>query len=174
MLDDTREPRAPESPAPAAVDGSAAERVASAIGNDAFAQVAQQGAGILPSGRAHPDVEAAIARTRGGGQPLDARSRERFGDALGDSLTDVRVHTDDAADALATSVSARAFATGSDVYFARDEYQPGSSGGERLLAHELTHVAQQRGGAASGPLVVSNPGDALETEADEVADELAH
>jgi hypothetical protein len=43
----------------------------------------------------------------------------------------------------------------------------------RLLAHELAHVVQQRGAPSSGPLTVSNPGDALETEADAVADELA-
>jgi hypothetical protein len=159
------EPRVPE-------DLAAARRLASVVGNESFGRIAREGAGILPDGRAHPDVEDALARTRGGGSELDSGARDRFGQGLGDSLDDVHVHTDDTADALARSVSARAFTTGSDVYFAHDEYKPGSSDGEQLLAHELTHVAQQRGAPESGPLVVSQPGDALEAEADEAAGDL--
>jgi hypothetical protein len=149
-----------------------AERLASSIGNQAFGALAREGAGILPDGRAHPDVESTIAQTRGAGSSLDAGARERFGDGLGDSLGDVRVHTDETADALARSVSARAFTTGSDLYFAKGEYSPGSSGGDRLLAHELSHVVQQRGAPSSGPLTVSEPGEPLEVEADRAADEL--
>jgi Domain of unknown function (DUF4157) len=148
------------------------ERVASALGNQAFSVLAREGAGILPDGRAHPDVEAVIGRTRGGGGGLRSDAREHFGAQLGDSLADVRVHTDETADALARAVSARAFTTGSDVYFARGEYRPGSNDGNRLLAHELTHVVQQRGAPTSGPLVVSQPGEPLEAEADRSADEL--
>jgi hypothetical protein len=145
------------------------EQLASDVGNRAFGVLAREGAGILPDGRAHPDVEAAIARTRGGGQALDPATREQVAPNVGDELADVRVHTGPEADALTRSVSARAFTTGSDVYFAEGEYQPKTSEGEQLLAHELTHVAQQRGAATSGPLVVSQPGDALEAEADAVS-----
>ena len=101
-----------------------------------------------------------------------AAVQQRLEPSLGD-LSDVTVHTDDTADALNRSVSARAFATGTDVYFARGEYNPGSSDGDHLIAHELAHVVQQRGAASSGPLTVSQPGDAMETEADSVADQLA-
>jgi hypothetical protein len=59
-----------------------------------------------------------------------------------------------------------------NVYFAKDQYKPGSSEGQELIAHELTHVVQQRGASASGPLQVSQPGDALEHEAEAAADEL--
>ena len=97
--------------------------------------------------------------------------RSRFEGELG-PLHDVTVHTDDTSDQLNRSVSARAFATGTDVYFAKGEYNPGSADGDRLIAHELAHVVQQRGAANSGPLTVSQPGDALETEADSVADSL--
>jgi hypothetical protein len=148
------------------------ERVATDVGNQAFSAFARDGGGILPDGRAHPDVEAAIARTRGGGGSLAADTRAAIEPHLGDSLDDVRVHTDGTADSLARSVSARAFATGSDVYFARGEYRPGTSEGDRLLAHELSHVVQQRGAAASGPLLVSQPGDAYEVEADRAADDI--
>jgi Domain of unknown function (DUF4157) len=151
---------------------AATQRLASTVGNQAFGALARQGAGILPDGRAHPDVENAISLSRGSGQQLDQGSRERIGEPLGDPLDDVRVHTDEQADQLAQSVSARAFTTGSDVYFARGEYSPGSSGGQELLAHELTHVVQQRDASSSGPLQVSQPQDALETEAEATADEL--
>jgi hypothetical protein len=161
-----REPEAPER------HGGDPARLASAVGNRAFgAMLGRVGEGILPNGTAHPDVEAMIARTRGGGTSLDAGSRRRASETLGDSLDDVRVHHDETADTLARSVSARAFTTGSDVYFAKGEYQPGSSGGEQLLTHELAHVVQQRDAPTTGPLTVSMPGDALETEAEAIADE---
>lgn len=148
---------------------SAPERLASSMGNQAFTTLARQGSGILPDGRAHPDVEQTIARTRGGGSSLDAGVANQMGPKLGDDLSDVRVHTDDTADNLANSVSARAFTTGSDIYFARGEYNPGSGSGDKLLAHELSHVVQQRGAPTSGPLQVSEPGDALEVQADEAS-----
>ena len=156
-------------------------RLASAIGNQGFASTlgrsplardAQQGDGINPDGTVHGDVQSTIDSTRGGGTSLDAGVASRLSGDLGD-LSDVRVHTDDTADKLNNAVSARAFATGTDVYFAQGEYNPGSSEGDRLIAHELAHVVQQRGAGASGPLTVSQPGDAIEREADDVADRIA-
>jgi hypothetical protein len=158
-----------QAPQEAESETAPAQRLASNVGNQAFAALARQGAGIMPDGRAHPDVEHTIAQTRGGGQALDSSTRHTVGGALGDPLNDVRVHTDDTADRLANSVAARAFTTGSDVYFAKGEYQPGSSEGNRLLAHELSHVVQQRGAPTEGPLTVSQPGDALEHEADQAS-----
>jgi hypothetical protein len=150
------------------------QQLASSLGNQGFGQLARQGAGIMPDGRAHPQVESAIAATRGSGHKLDEGSREKIGTPLGDSLDDVRVHTDEKADALANSVSARAFTTGNDVYFKQGEYSPGSSDGQQLLAHELTHVVQQRGASTSGPLQVSQPSDSLEAEAEAAAGELTN
>ena len=141
----------------------------SGVGNRAFARHVD---GILPSGQVHPAVQSEINASRGGGASLDGGVQDRFSDSLGD-LSDVRVHTDDTADQLNRSVSARAFATGSDVYFARGEYNPGSAAGDKLIAHELAHVVQQRGAPSSGPLTVSTPGDSLETEAEQVADQIA-
>jgi hypothetical protein len=146
------------------------ERLSSAIGNRAFARfAAEPGAGILQGGVVHPDVQAAIAQLKGQGGPLHAPIRDRLSESLGDELADVRVHTDDTANELNRSVSARAFATGSDIFFAQGEYQPESTSGERLIAHEAVHVVQQRGAATDGPLTVSEPGDALEREADELS-----
>ena len=173
--DHERERRRSHDPsAPEPIEDAAAplHELASDVGNRAFtASVARQGGGILPSGHVHPDVQDAIGATRGSGASLDARLQDRYAPTLGD-LSDVRVHTDDTADALNRSVSARAFATGTDVYFARGEYNPGSPDGDRLIAHELAHVVQQRGAPSGAPLAVSEPGDALEREADAVADSV--
>jgi hypothetical protein len=125
----------------------------------------------MPDGTVHSEVQSTIDATRGGGSSLDAGVAERLSGSLGD-LSDVRVHTDETADKLNRSVSARAFATGSDVYFAGGEYSPGSAAGDKLIAHELAHVVQQRGSSASGPLNVSQPGDAMEREAESVADQI--
>jgi hypothetical protein len=167
-------------PEPAREERSPMAQLASDVGNQAFsstlgrsplAREAEQGAGILADGTVHADVQSTIESTRGAGTDLDGGVASRLSGSLGD-LSDVRVHTDDTADQLNRSVSARAFATGTDVYFAKGEYDPGSAAGDKLIAHELAHVVQQRGAAASGPLGVSQPGDAMEQEADAVADQL--
>jgi Domain of unknown function (DUF4157) len=170
-IEEYERPRAPE---PQQDEPAAPlHELASDIGNHAFTDtIAREAAGILPGGEVHPAVHDSIANTRGGGTSLDSGVQERLSDSLGD-LSDVRVHTDDTADRLNRSVSARAFATGTDVYFARGEYNPGSAAGDKLIAHELAHVVQQRGAPSSGPLTVSEPGDAMETEADSVADRIA-
>jgi Domain of unknown function (DUF4157) len=155
-------------------DTANVERLAAAVGNQAFGVIAraQEGAGILPDGTAHPDVAAAIARRRGYGEPLEQGIRDEFAGKLGDAFHDVRVHNDGEADAIARSVSANAFTTGADVYFAAGQYKPESQEGKELIAHELAHVVQQRGASASGPLSVSQPGDSMEREADSVADRI--
>jgi uncharacterized protein DUF4157 len=169
-IEEHERPRAPE---PEADPAAPLHELASNIGNRAFSEtVAREASGVLPSGEVHPAVQNTISNTRGSGSSLDTGVQERFSDSLGD-LSDVRVHTDDTADRLNRSVSARAFATGTDVYFAKGEYSPGSQSGDKLIAHELAHVVQQRGAPSSGPLTVSQPGDALETEADSVADKIS-
>jgi hypothetical protein len=68
---------------------------------------------------------------------------------MGADFGNVRVHTDAQADALNQSPGAQAFTIGGDVVYRQGAYDPGSASGQRLLAHELTHVVQQ-GGAAAG------------------------
>ncbi|MDP2710028.1 MAG: DUF4157 domain-containing protein [Solirubrobacteraceae bacterium] len=161
----------PDAELPPAPAPSPAESVASSVGNRAFGQLIGRtpGDGIMAGGVVHPDVASTIATSNGSGHTLDDGARERLAPHVGDSLSDVRVHTDPTADALARSVSARAFTTGTDVYFAAGEYRPGTKDGDSLLAHELTHVTQQRGAPMTGSLSVSQPGDAMETAADSVA-----
>ncbi|NEQ97270.1 MAG: DUF4157 domain-containing protein [Cyanothece sp. SIO2G6] len=90
--------------------------------------------------------EQELNAARGGGQALTPELQTQMGQAMGTDFSGVRVHTDGRSDALNQSVGARAFTTGQDVFFKQGEYQPGSRGGQELIAHELTHVVQQSGG----------------------------
>ncbi|MFT3771449.1 MAG: DUF4157 domain-containing protein [Minicystis sp.] len=97
----------------------------------------------------------------GGGRPLDAPMRAYFEPRFGFDLSEVRIHTDTRAEASAQAVNALAYTAGQDIVFNRGEYAPGTAGGRRLLAHELTHVLQQRrgDGPALRALVQRAPGD---------------
>ena len=88
----------------------------------------------------------AVRSSLDAGESLPAASREEFGAALGADLTDVRVHTGQRAAESASALGARAYTVGTDVAFAEGAYVPHTAEGERLLAHELTHVVQQRTG----------------------------
>jgi hypothetical protein len=113
--------------------------------------------------------ESAIHSMRGGGSPLDEGVRERMEGALGTSFADVRVHSDSQSAALNRGLSSKAFTTGSDVFLGASA----SPADDRLLAHELTHVVQQRSMAGSGGgMQVGAAGDAYEQEADAVARKL--
>src|SRR3954451_1542796 len=157
------------------VERAPGAELASSVGNRAFGNVIsrmEDGEGILPSGVAHPAIESAIAAARGGGSPLEASLASSFSGRLGHAVDDVRVHTDSTAAALTRAVSARAFATGTDIFFAPGEYQPGSPAGRELIAHEVAHTDQQRGAPLNGPPLVSNRGEPLEVQADGVAGQL--
>lgn len=106
----------------------------------------------------------------GGGQPLEEPVRTDMEGRLGHSFSDVRVHTGDAAHDSATSVNANAYTVGSNIVFQRDKFDPGSDAGRTMLAHELTHVVQQRSGPVDGTATgtgvrVSDPSDRFEREA---------
>jgi hypothetical protein len=102
-------------------------------------------------------------------QPLDAGVRSRMESAFGESFGDVRVHTGEQAGEVAGELDARAFTHGRDIYFREGEYNPSTREGQELLAHELTHVVQQRGGSAARGAAVGTAGDTFEQEADETA-----
>ena len=90
-------------------------------------------------------MESAIQRNRSGGQALGDGVRSSMEQAFGADFGGVKVHTDTESDSLNQSLQARAFTTGQDIFFRQGEYQPESSQGTELLAHELTHVVQQNG-----------------------------
>lgn len=79
-----------------------------------------------------------------GGRGLDENERSFFEPKIGYDFSQVKVHTDAAANESARAVNALAYTTGNDIVFASGKYQPGTNEGKRLLAHELTHVVQQK------------------------------
>jgi hypothetical protein len=106
----------------------------------------------------------------GGGQPLDPGVRADMEARLGHDFGDVRVHHDARAEESAKAVNAHAYTVGSDIVFQRDRYDPSSETGRVTLAHELTHVVQQRSGpvdgtVAPGGIRLSDPSDRFELEA---------
>jgi hypothetical protein len=106
----------------------------------------------------------------GGGQPLDPGVRADMEARLGHDFGDVRVHHDGRAEQSARAVNAHAYTVGPDIVFQRDRYDPSSEAGRVTLAHELTHVIQQRSGPvdgteAPGGIRLSDPSDRFEREA---------
>ena len=91
----------------------------------------------------NPHLESQIQSLKGGGQPLSENDRTYFEPRFGRDFSQVRVHTDTQAVEAAQAVNARAFTFGQDVIFGTGQYTPGTIRGNRLLAHELTHVVQQ-------------------------------
>lgn len=84
------------------------------------------------------------------GQPLEPATRAFMEARFGHDFSRIRVHTDAPAAAAAQAANARAYTVGRDVVFAAGEYRPDTAAGQRLLAHELTHVLQQRADAGHG------------------------
>ena len=105
-----------------------------------------QGKSLKGEMAATPNLETSIQGARGSGQPLDENIRQPMEKAFGGvDFSQVKVHNDAVSDQLNQSIQARAFTTGQDVFFRGGEYDPGSRGGQELIAHELTHVVQQGG-----------------------------
>lgn len=111
---------------------------------------------------------------RSSGQRLDTATREFMEPRFGYDFSGVRVHTDGRAAESARAVNALAYTVGRDVVFGEGEYVPGTSEGRRLLAHELTHVAQQGGKASTiqTQLRIGSIDDSAEKEADYLAGQV--
>jgi len=101
----------------------------------------------VQGGEASTDLESSINNAKSGGQSLDIGLQRSMGQAMGADFSGVRVHTDSNADQLSQSIQAKAFTTGNHIFMKQGEYNPSSQQGQELLAHELTHVVQQNGGA---------------------------
>ncbi len=104
-----------------------------------------------------PAIQRQIA-AMGGGQPLPESVRAYFEPRFGHDFRAVRIHTGKTAGDVAQSLGARAFTVGTDLAFAPGQYAPETGTGRRLLAHELTHVVQQGGGAPVAD-VIQRAGD---------------
>ena len=100
-------------------------------------------------GKITDDFEKSLYRSRGMGKSLPADIRTFMEERFGVDFGDVRIHTDTNAALMAEALNAEAFTYGRDIYFGAGKYKPETTEGKRLLAHELTHVVQQRGISSS-------------------------
>jgi hypothetical protein len=131
-----------------------------ADGASAMPEVGMEGGQISDS------LSQRIESKRGGGSGLDSATRTSMESALGDKFDDVRIHQDHESDQLNRAISAKAFTTGTDIFLS----QQASAGDSHLLAHELTHVVQQRGMSPnSGPMTVGAADSSHEHEASSMA-----
>lgn len=125
-----------------------------------------------------PTVDLPSLMSASGHQALDHGTRESMESGFRRDLGHVRIHNDRAAGDAAAALSAEAFTTGQDIYFAQHRYQPRTAVGRHLIAHEVAHTIQQSSGSAPADtdslrgtsLSVGAPGDRLESEADRAAD----
>ncbi|MFY4720726.1 DUF4157 domain-containing protein [Streptomyces sp. LaBMicrA B280] len=143
------------------------------IGNAAVSEMLGR-AGAERSAAAEQQSTAVRGVLRSPGLPLEESVRGDMEARLGADFSDVRVHTDRAAHESAAAVSAEAYTSGSHIVFREGRYDPSSGAGREVLAHELTHVVQQRRGPVAGTdtgggLAVSDPADRFEREAERVA-----
>ncbi len=89
-------------------------------------------------------IEQKINAKRGSGRPLEPHIKSQMTDSFGYDFSEVRIHADKEAAELCASLNAQAFAIGNDIFFNEGKFDPESDTGKELLAHELTHVVQQR------------------------------
>ncbi|GHJ91361.1 hypothetical protein SNE510_08800 [Streptomyces sp. NE5-10] len=142
-----------------------------AVGNGAVGAMVQRSRSAAPeAAEESPRSPVHDVLASGGGQPLDTVTRGDMEARMGADFSDVRIHTDAAADASAKGIGAHAYTVGNNVVFQREAYDPASPQGRTTLAHELTHVIQQRSGPvegteAPGGIRVSDPSDRFEREA---------
>lgn len=165
--------RAPEAgPVPAVISGKDVPGLQQSLGNTAVARMLQRReAG--ETDETEP-VSAVGAVLRAPGKPIDEPVRQEMESRIGADFSDVRLHTDAAAHTAAESVRADAFTSGSHIVFQRGRYDTSSAAGKHMLAHELTHVVQQRSGPVAGTdtgdgLRVSDPSDVFERAAEATA-----
>ncbi|MEL6793036.1 MAG: DUF4157 domain-containing protein, partial [Pseudomonadota bacterium] len=146
----------------AAKDKAEEETIQRAVKDEAEEETIQRDAagasGPSPSG-ASTGVEAGVRAARGGGAPLGGDTLSRMESGFGRDFSAVRVHDDARAARLNEEINARAFTTGSDIFFGAGRYAPGTESGDRLLAHELAHVAQQTGPGMAQPKRIQRNGD---------------
>jgi hypothetical protein len=117
-------------------------------------------------------VHDTLARS---GQPLDADTRHFMEDSFDADFSGVRVHDDTAAADSARAVDAQAYTVGQHIVFGDSHYQPHSTSGRHLLAHELAHTVQQQGLQRNGLSNLADHGPdyrQLEAQADHAADRV--
>ena len=117
----------------------AVQRKVLASGSSSFLQA--KATGVSP---VVPDtLEASIHASKGKGGGMDEPTKSFMQSRFQTGFGDVRIHADSSAAQMNKQLHAKAFTVGSNIYFNEGQYQPHTSEGKTLLAHELTHVVQQ-------------------------------
>jgi peptidoglycan hydrolase-like protein with peptidoglycan-binding domain len=98
------------------------------------------------TGNVEPEIENSLNSSKGSGRPLPDNTRQQMESSIGADFSNVRIHDDSNAAQMSKDLNAQAFTHGDDIYFNSGKYDTASSGGQHLLAHELTHTVQQSGG----------------------------
>jgi hypothetical protein len=123
-----------------------------------------------PQGEGVPPIVHDVLRSPG--QPLHAATRVDMEGRFGHDFSGVRVHTDPRAAASARAVDAQAYTVGNHIAFGHGRFAPSTTEGRKLLAHELTHVAQQSMGLRKS--AQSSPSDAQERQAEDFAGRIGN
>ncbi|BAY07540.1 eCIS core domain-containing protein [Calothrix sp. NIES-2098] len=132
----------------------------------------------VPQANSEPSIGQRIQQAASsGGSSLDKGVQQHLEQSLNTDLSGVKIHTNTEADRLNKSVNAIAFTSGQDIFFSAGSYNPSSSEGQHLIAHEVVHTVQQANGAVAGTATnagvsISDPSDAFEQEAEQVADRV--
>lgn len=90
-------------------------------------------------------MESQLSQLQGGGRQMPEGLRNMMESGFGQDFSQVRLHTDSEAASLSNNIHAKAFTLGNDIYFNQGQFSPNTPEGQRLVAHELTHVVQGSG-----------------------------
>lgn len=108
---------------------------------------------VQKKGNASETASASLAQTlaqsKSSGQVLPQATQSFMGNRIGTDFSKVKIHTGDSAIQMNRQLGAKAFTNGNNIYFNQGQYNPQSTEGKHLLAHELTHVVQQGGNSSS-------------------------
>ncbi|WP_028981033.1 DUF4157 domain-containing protein [Sporocytophaga myxococcoides] len=157
-------------------DWTTSENINAISGNTQVSQRIMKMAGPDEISEPESDVEGKIESSRGRGSALPDSVKTPMENAFGADFSKVKIHTDNNSDKLNKTIQAKAFTTGSDIFFKSGEFKPESKEGQELVAHELTHVQQQTGAGpkstvqrhvntlTSSPLVIQRFEDDFKTD----------
>ncbi len=116
-------------------------------------------------------VPASVSGTLGqSGMPLPRAVRQDMETRFGHDFSEVRVHSGTSAASSAMEINALAYTVGNNIVFGAGRFAPDTQQGQRLLAHELTHVVQQRGGVSRS--IQRQPSDSDEVNKEDFKKEL--
>ena len=124
-------------------DEQEADAVANAIvGGGKLARKISSGASGSSGIAVSHQMESQLSQLQGGGRQMPEGLRNMMESGFGQDFSHVRLHTDSKAASMSSSIHAKAFTLGNDIYFNQGQFSPNTTEGQRLVAHELTHVAQ--------------------------------